>query len=403
MTRPHRLLLIAFLESFAVVLVERGVYFFTDKVLAFSGALNLWLALAFGGSYVAGALLSHRAAGRQGEKRLLAVCLLGQAACYVALAVGVCLEGPAGGVVFVGSAALGLLNGVKWPLIESYIGAGQTQVGQLRAVGRFNVAWASAVPAALALAGVLIRFVPPGLFALGAAVNLVSLWLMRPLPSRPAHMPHDHPDRPQADQLARYRALLGASRWQMIASYASMWIIAALIPGILTERLGFGVMPATALSGLLDVFRLLAFVTLGSVPGWHNRFSPVLATMVALPAGLFMVLFGQSATVVLLGELLFGLGAGLTYYMALYYVMVVKNASVDAGGSHEGLIGLGFFIGPLAGLAGTYLATSSGHYAAGMLGGVGPLLAVCTVGAAWPIATYLRTAMRAAQNSQSRL
>ena len=67
-----------------------------------------------------------------------------------------------------------------------------------------------------------------------------------------------------------------------------------------------------------------------------------------------------SLSVVLLGELCFGLGAGMVYYAALYYAMVVKRASVHAGGGHEGLIGSGFVIGTLLGLAATKLMDPQG-------------------------------------------
>ena len=102
----------------------------------------------------------------------------------------------------------------------------------------------------------------------------------------------------------------------------------------------------------------------------------------ALPAGLFIYLFGKSLGVVLAGEVLFGLAAGMTYYAALYYAMVVKNASVDAGGVHEGLIGAGFALGPAAGLAGIALKPALGSKVLGTIAGIGPLFVLCAVGAA---------------------
>jgi hypothetical protein len=43
---------------------------------------------------------------------------------------------------------------------------------------------------------------------------------------------------------------------------------------------------------------------------------------------------------------------GLTYYAALYYSLAVGQAAVDAGGSFESLIGVGYAVGPLFGLIG---------------------------------------------------
>ena len=49
---------------------------------------------------------------------------------------------------------------------------------------------------------------------------------------------------------------------------------------------------------------------------------------------------------------LFGAGHGVVYYAAIYYAMSVGHAAVDASGTHEGLIGVGYALGPAVGLAG---------------------------------------------------
>jgi hypothetical protein len=103
--------------------------------------------------------------------------------------------------------------------------------------------------------------------------------------------------------------------------------------------------------------------------------------MVVLPAGFFMVLLSDQLPVVLLGEAFFGISAGVLYYSSLYCAMVVKNASVDAGGSHEGLIGTGFALGPAAGLLGLGLTSALGGPLYGNLLGVGPIFLLCAIGA----------------------
>ena len=50
----------------------------------------------------------------------------------------------------------------------------------------------------------------------------------------------------------------------------------------------------------------------------------------------------------------------MTYYAALYYAMSVGRAKVDAGGTHEALIGGGYMFGPLVGLM-TLQASSQGQ------------------------------------------
>ena len=68
------------------------------------------------------------------------------------------------------------------------------------------------------------------------------------------------------------------------------------------------------------------------------------------------------------------------YTASLYYALVVKNASVDAGGAHEALIGLGFVLGPVAGLVGGALAKPLGRDG-GFFWAVLPIIVASVVGA----------------------
>ncbi len=380
MPRIGRLILVTFLESFATILVERAVYFYSESQLGFSRAENLALALAFGVVYAVSAILSHRLAVRIGEKRLLVLAIVGQLAAHLVLAGG----GHNAVVLFIASTAIGGFNGLKWPVVESYISAGQGMSGTARAIGLFSVSWSAAVPLSLAVSGPIIDFWDPGLFLLAGAINLAALVLILPLRPRPLHLPHDHADRPHVDSLARLRGLLHLSRWTMLASYAALWVLAAIMPDIFST-LGYGVGVSTSLSAVVDVMRIAGFVLLWRWSGWHDRVGPLVAAAVVIPAGFFMVVFGPNTAVVLAGEALFGAAAGLLYYGALYYGMVVANASVESGGDHEGLIGLGFALGPAAGLLGVGLQHILGSEAAGMLLGIGPMFIVCTALGLWSL------------------
>jgi len=384
LSRLSRLLAIAFCESFATMLIERGIYFFAHERLAFDDVENLALALGFGGAYVVGALSSHAAARRLSEKRLLLLALSGQAAAFVVLCV---LHGPY--AVAILNVFIGYLVGTKWPLVESYVSAGRTPRDQVRTVGRFNLAWAGAIPPCLAVAGPLIAWRPEGLFLAGLGLTAVSLVLALTLARRPVHLRADHPERPTPGQMQRLRGLLAASRWSMLSGYSLLWILAALLPGVFDD-LGVPVTVATALAGLLDVFRLAAFGCLQVWTGWHGRAWPLALVVAGLPAGFFLAVSAAALPVVLAGELVFGFSAGMTYFASLYYGMVVKNAAVEAGGAHEGLIGGGFALGPCIGLVGRKLAPVLGGAVVGMAAGVGPLLAVCSAGAAASLLKVLR-------------
>lgn len=378
--RRTRLLAIAFIESFATVLLERGIYFYMHDRLAVSDRGNLYLALIFGIVYVVGAMASHPIAKRIGEKRAMVAAVTGMATMHLLLALS-----PTRLTIFIGFPLVGALNGLRWPIMESYVSAGLTPRHTARMVGRYNIHWSAAVPLALVASGPMIASsVTWLLFACAGSINLVTLWLCRGVAPRPIHLQHDHPERIPEPRLRDYRKLLTSSRWSMMGSCAMLFLLAPLLPHIFA-RLGLNVTQAAAGSALIDVFRCAAFAVLAYVALWHGRVSPLALVIVGLPVGFFMALFGQSILVVLLGEVLFGAAAGLAYYAALYYAMVVENASVDAGGAHEGLIGVGFAIGPAAGLIGQALAAPLGGYVYGMLAGIGPLLLLCILAAARPL------------------
>jgi len=88
---------------------------------------------------------------------------------------------------------------------------------------------------------------------------------------------------------------------------------------------------------------------------WRGRWSALGSAAAALSAGLATVLFAPTLWVLVLGLMVFGVGMGLTYYTSLYYTLTVGHGAVDAGGSFEALVGLGYCVGPLLGLSGRLL------------------------------------------------
>ena len=343
-----RLLLITFTTSFSATLVQRGAYFFTHEVLGFSQAQNLWLALLVGVTYVGGAASSHRLALRFGERRTLLTVLLSLAAIHVLIA------SVASATLLVAAlACTSLLQGCMWPLFESYMSAGETPRQLGRALGRYNIAWALSVAPSLAVAGALIASGSPRVLFVLAAVLYAAIGLAcRSFPAQPAHLEAGHAERPSPEVLQRYRGLLSASRYAMLLSYILLYVLAPLMPSIMSN-VGFDTASAARASGLLDLARLSCFVGLFAFSGWHDRKTPIALAIISLPLGFALVLFGPSAWTVISGEVLFGAAAGFLYTAALYYAQIVQNASVDAGGAHEALIGLGYAFGPSAGLIGT--------------------------------------------------
>jgi len=396
MSLKSRVLLNTFAASFAATLLQRGAYFFTHDVLAFTQAQNLWFALMFGVVYVAGASASHPVSARLGERRTLVGVIAGLALAHFLIAAN-----PTAAMITVVFAVIGVLQGMMWPLFESYMSAGETPEKLGRALGRYNICWALSVPPSLALAGPLIASGKPWLlFVVAATVNAAVALSCLAFPHHPPHLEASHSSRPDALALARVRPLLLSARFAMLESYLLLLLLAPLMPEIMT-RVGFGVAAATRASSLLDVARLACFLGLFLYAAWHNRKAPLAFAAIALPVGFFLVLFGNTATLVLSGEILFGLAAGFLYTAALYYAQLVQNASVDAGGAHEALIGVGYALGPSAGLIGTALAHGAGpgttDYVHGMTIAILPLIALCTAGALYVLVKPVRVAVAEAR------
>jgi len=367
---------LSFIESLGTILIERAIYFFSHERLGYSEAQNLGLALVFGVTYTLGAALSHGAARRLGDRRALAATLLALFALHLLMVLA-----PAGVVLSLAFGAVGFFEGAKWPIVESYVGAGLSPHQQLGAVGRFNVSWALAVPIAIAASGPLIASGwPASLFALAALANLVALALLPRLPAAAPHLEPSHPSRQDEGKLARYRELLASSRWTMLSGYALMFLLAPLLP-VVFQRLGRPVVEATFWASCMDAVRVCTFAALAALPGWHGRTGPLWLAALGLPLGFLAVIAGPTLAVVLAGEIVFGVLAGVTYYAALYYAMVVKNAAVDAGGGHEGLIGMGLAIGPAVGLLGGMLSRGGNNPLIGISVAASPLLIACWFGA----------------------
>lgn len=375
------LFVLTFLESVAGTLLQRGLYFYTHEHLGFSQTQNLWVAFGFGATYIVGAFASHRLSKRFGERRLLFACLFGLLAVHSALAIF-----PAPWLLVGGVFATAAIQGAKWPVVESYISAGRAPQQLLPLLSRYNVTWATAGFVAIGVTGPIVATGVPSLFFwLPAALNLGSALLALRLPAQPQHLDHHHPDRPAAGELHSLRALLGSARWSMTGSYALLYVLAPLMPSIL-QQLELPVALATPVASVLDAVRVISFGLLGAFAGWHGKRLPLGLTLAALPAGFLLILLGHSLPLVLLGEAVFGTAAGFAYTAALYYALVAENASVDAGGAHEGLIGIGIGLGPLSGLAGQLLVAPPGGASAGLTPWsalavtTAPIIALCAAG-----------------------
>ena len=84
---------------------------------------------------------------------------------------------------------------------------------------------------------------------------------------------------------------------------------------------------------------------------WHGRGTTLTLAAMLLAGGFALSVASESEAALAIGLIGIGLGQGVIYYSAIYYGLAVGGAKVEAGGIHEALVGAGYFLGPLLGLA----------------------------------------------------
>ncbi|HYE03308.1 MAG TPA: hypothetical protein VD963_08730 [Phycisphaerales bacterium] len=371
----------AWINSLGSGVVTTGIYFLTKSAYGYGSTANYGLGLLLGVTYIAGAMVagpllrslqdrSHRFSGRAALFLLMlgaaAVCALPWAA--RALAPSDSARGGAWAVwVLIG--VYSPLTGMLWPLVESFMSGGRRGPELRSAVGLFNMTWSSALVIAFWGMGPVREAYPLqtiavlGLAHLGSCVLL--LWFT-PNPGR--HEPASPGAEQAPSEQAHYRDLLTVFRLALPASYMVNTALGPYLPGAL-DRLEVGRAWQTPLTASWLLARVLTFWVLQRWHGWHGRWSmPVLggAVMLAGFGGTVLapLLAGESGAggigglgapaarvVLILSLALFGIGMGSIYAGALYYAMAVGHSEVEAGGTHEALIGVGYLVGPLCGLA----------------------------------------------------
>jgi MFS family permease len=341
-----------FVASIGTAVVWNGVAFIAEHDYRFSQARTLTLYLVMGSIYIVGALTTGpilRLFDRwMSPRTALAMILLAEsAACS--------------GVWFVRddwmlwmvACLISVLSSWLWPIIESYLTAGRHGEQMRSAIGWWNLCWTGAVALTLVLMALLIRdharmsIVLLGILHAVAIIGLI--WFER----RPgAHAE----DIAEAAVQPEYPMLLTAARVLLPLSYLLNSAMTPLLP-YLMNSLELAKEWQTPATSTWMWARIAAMTVLWQVQFWHGRWGVLLLGGAAMAAGFGLAVAGFSLGTMLVGLAIFGTGMGIIYYAALYYAMSVGRAAVDAGGMHEGLIGVGYTVGPAAGLIGL----SAGH------------------------------------------
>ncbi len=350
---PALLILTAFC-SVGTGVLWNGIAFIAEHAYAFPKMRNLTLALFMAVLYVAGAFGSGRVI-RLLERHLSARAVLG---CILGLLTLVCLSllvVSAEWMLWIVAAATSVLAATLWPIVESYMTAGRHGREMRAAIGWWNVVWTLMVGVGMLGMALFMSGDPAtarkSIVALGALYAIAAIAL-RWFPARPAA--HD-------DELSRehvgeeYRHLLHAARFLLPLSYLLVGTLSPLMPYLLDDlRVADGWKAPVTATWMFA--RVGAIALMWQLPGWHGRWGTLLAAGVGLVVGFAGVVAAPSVGAMIVALIVFGAAQGATYYAAIYYAMSFGKAEVHAGGVHEGLIGVGYAAGPLAGIVGVAVA-----------------------------------------------
>jgi hypothetical protein len=353
-----------FLCSMGTGLVTNGIFYLTESAYGFGRMDNLWLMCAMGVTYIVGAKgasgivgVLRRAFPRLSSRGFLAWLMLAMGALVLLPALVTGGRGPDGSVrgswvVWTVVLAYSPMTGVLWPMVEAFLSGGRSGRGLRSAIGSWNAVWSGAIVAAYL--GLALVKSNPGVAFLGlSGVHVVSAVLLMSFPAEPApHVAEHHEPHP-----AVYEELLVVFRMLLPLSYFVLSAINPILPALMGS---IGVpeawKPVVGTAWLAP--RVVTFLVMGRWHGWHGTWGSPLAGAAMVLVGFAMAVLspltgsGPAPIAMMVGGLgLFGVGLAVIYSGAIYYAMEVGKAEVDAGGTHEALIGLGYTLGPSVGLA----------------------------------------------------
>ncbi|MFN0011384.1 MAG: MFS transporter [Phycisphaerales bacterium] len=351
-----------FLNSMGSGLVSNGIFFIAKETFGFSKAQCFGLGVAYGLTYIPAAMgvgplvRRLRAGGTLSGRGVLCVLMAGMGGACMLPALSLAMNGaakPSAWALWMLMLVYAGLSGMLWPMVEAYLSGGRRGKVLRTGTGRFNITWSSALVLAMLLVAPYTKEgAVEALAALGVLHWLSCVILVDFSPSPAAHEEEEHePHAPvYAEQLAIFR-------WVLATAYL---VLNALLPyiAVVADTLGLGATAAVVLGASWPAARVAGFIFMERWHGWHGRRSMPWVGCGMLLGGfalvvLLPVLLPQTWALagVVLGLIVFGAAMGVIYAATLYYTMSVGAAQVEAGGSFETLIGLGYLIGPLSGLA----------------------------------------------------
>lgn len=354
------------LASVGTGVIWNGIAFIAQQQHAFSERRTLVLYLAMGATYALGAWRAGDAA-RLLRRRLTARAIIALSLVAQSIVSFLPLLSASAGVLWFVAVATSALSSLLWPLVESYLTSGRHGRHMRYAIGVWNIVWTASVAVSMLLMAPLLIHRPSDAIVMLGICNALALICVRFFAPAPA--PHDAA-LSRASIREHYPRLLVAFRVLLLLSYVVSEALAPLLPylieGVLQESrdsfviAGLEVSWRTIVAAVWMLARVGAIAIMWRLPFWHGSWRTVHLGALTLAVGFAIIVAAPALASMLAGLAIFGIGVGVIYYAAIYYAMSVGAAEVDAGGTHEAMIGVGYALGPAAGLLGFALADAIG-------------------------------------------
>ena len=345
------LMALSFLCSLGTGSLWTGVPFVAEHDFHFTKAENMWLAIGESTIYAivaffSGDLLRLLRKAASPRAVLAGILLFTLAMCLVTL------SGTVLGLVCT-SLGVSAASAMMWPIVESYLSSGRHGHGLRSAVGVFNIVWTSATAAGLILMAPVFTTEHSriAIVAIGPVCALGIAFLPWFPASPPPHLEHGLP--PAVPPV--YRPLRAASRALLPTSYLLVGTLGPMLPYI-TGAIGVAPEWQTPTTSMWHVVRVFAMLAMWRLHFWHGRWATLAAGAALMGFGFLLAMGSGGLAALLIALAAFGAGHAVLYYASLYYAMSVGHAEVEAGGTFEALIGMGYISGPIASLLGMWIS-----------------------------------------------
>jgi predicted MFS family arabinose efflux permease len=252
---------------------------------------------------------------------------------------------------------------ITWPTLQALLNEQAPGEGS-RTAGIYNMVWAGAAAVAYFTSGMLLDHLGrEALFWVPAVLHAIQLIMLpglkkihdaTPVAEPAAVVQSGSPPPLNRRSLSKTRTFVSLARVANPFAYVAIYGVLPVAPKI-SEH--FGLTPAQA-GQILSVWmwvRLGGFVWFWLWSGWHYRFRWLMSAFIGLIGSYAVILLGSQIWMLVAAQVVFGLATSLIYYSSLFYSMDLGESKGSRSGFHEAAIGLGIFIGPVAGVAGLKL------------------------------------------------